>query len=244
MTGDRAPAVSPGSPAASLPQRAAAEAVATAFLLAAIVGSGIAGERLSGGNAAIALLANSLASAAALAALILGFSRISGAHMNPVITLDEAGRGLLRLTDVPVYWSAQIGGAFAGVAAAHAMFGEPIFSLSRHPRGGAARILSEAIATFGLVLVVRGSSRLGPTGAAAGVATYILAAYWFTSSTSFANPAVTLARSVTDTFSGIRPADLPGFLLAQCGGGAAAAAFLRAVEPRQSIDLPGKKESS
>src|SRR5450432_715128 len=146
----------------SLPRRAAAEAVASAFLLAAIVGSGIAGERLSGGNAAIALLANSLASAAALAALILAFARVSGAHMNPVVTLDEALRGLLPRRDVPAYWFAQIAGAFAGVAAAHAMFGEPIFSASRHPRGGPAAILSESVATFGLIVVLRGSSRLGP----------------------------------------------------------------------------------
>lgn len=216
----------------SLPRRAAAEAVASAFLLAAIVGSGIAGERLSGGNAAIALLANSLASAAALAALILAFARVSGAHMNPVVTLDEAFRGLLPLRDVPAYWGAQIAGAFTGVAAAHAMFGEPLFSSSRHPRGGPAAILSESIATFGLIVVLRGSSRLGPAGAAAGVATYILAAFWFTSSTSFANPAVTLARSASDTFAGIRPGDVPGFLAAQFAGAAAAAAFLRVVQPR------------
>ena len=145
----------------SLPRRAAAEAVATALLLAAIVGSGIAGERLSGGNVAVALLANSLASGAALAALILAFAPISGAHLNPVVSLAEAWRGALALGDVPAYAMAQLVGAFIGVAAAHAMFGEPLLSFARQPRGGPARILSEAIATFGLVVVIRGSSPVG-----------------------------------------------------------------------------------
>ncbi len=219
-------------PRISLPRRGAAEAVATAFLLAAIVGSGIAGDRLSAGNQATALLANSVASGAALAALILAFAGISGAHMNPIVTLDASLRGELRRADVPVYVVAQIGGAFAGVAAAHAMFGEPVFSLSRNAREGSARLFSEAVATFGLVLVVRGAARYGAAGVAAGVSTYILAAYWFTSSTSFANPAVTLARCVSDTFAGIRPADVPGFLAAQLAGAAAAAGFLRFVSPR------------
>ena len=223
------PATGSGFRQLSLPRRAAAEAVATALLLAAIVGSGIAGERLSGGNVAVALLANSLASGAALAALILAFAPISGAHLNPVVSLAEAWCGALRWRDVPVYAMAQLAGAFTGVAAAHTMFGEPLFSFARQSRGEPAKILSEAIATFGLVVVIRSSARWGAPGVAAGVATYILAAYWFTSSTSFANPAVTLARSASDTFSGIRPADLPGFLAAQFAGGAAAVGFLRAM---------------
>jgi len=227
------------SPSVSLARRAASEAVATAFLLAAIVGSGIMGERLAGGNAAIALLANSLASGAALVALILGFSGISGAHMNPVVTLADAWRGHLPFRDAAAYVPAQFTGAFAGVVAAHAMFGAALFSPARRVRGGAGQLLAEAVATFGLLVVIRGSARLGGGAAmataatAAAVGCYILAAYWFTSSTSFANPAVTLARTLSDTFTGIRPSDAPGFLAAQLAGGGAGAVFLAWLEPEK-----------
>lgn len=224
------PALSPGP---SLASRAASEGVATALLLTAIVGSGIMGERLAGGNTAIALLANSVASGAALAALILGFSGYSGAHMNPVVTLSEAWRNVLPGGDAAAYVAAQLAGAFAGVVAAHAMFGEPLLAPARRARNGAGQLLAEAVATFGLLVVIRGSARLGSGATAAAVGTYILAAYWFTSSTSFANPAVTLARTVSDTFVGIRPIDAPAFLAAQLAGGAAGTIFLARLEPRK-----------
>jgi glycerol uptake facilitator-like aquaporin len=225
-----APRVVTLGPRASLARRAASEGAATAFLLAAIVGSGIMAERLAGGSAAIALLANSLASGAALAALILGFSESSGAHMNPVVTLADAWRGRLPFRDAAAYVSAQLAGAFAGVVAANAMFGEPLLSPARRVRGGAGQLLAEAVATFGLLVVIRGSSRIGAGATAAAVGCYILAAYWFTSSTSFANPAVTLARTLSDTFTGIRPSDAPGFLAAQFVGGGAGAVFLAWLE--------------
>jgi glycerol uptake facilitator-like aquaporin len=221
------------SPSLSLARRAASEGVATAFLLAAIVGSGIMAERLAGGNTAVALLANSLASGAALAALILGFAEHSGAHMNPLVTLADAWRGRLPFRDAAAYVPAQLAGAFAGVVAAHAMFGEPLLSPARRVRGGAGLLLAEVIATFGLLVVIRGSARLGVGATAASVGCYILAAYWFTSSTSFANPAVTLARTLSDTFTGIRPSDAPGFLAAQLAGGGAGAVFLAWLEPEK-----------
>jgi len=197
------------------------------MLLAAVVGSGIMGERLSGGNVAIALLGNTLATGAALVALILTFESISGAHLNPAVSLAVASQGGLPWRDVPVYVLAQIVGALAGVVTAHVMFGLPVFSASRHVRTGGAQILSEFIATFGLLMVIWGCVRVRPQAVAFAVAAYITAAYWFTSSTSFANPAVTLARSLSDTFVGIRPADTAGFIIAQLAGAAAATIMFR-----------------
>jgi glycerol uptake facilitator-like aquaporin len=199
-----------------------AETVGTALLLAAVVGSGIMGERLAGGNIAIALLANSVATGAALVALILTFAPISGAHFNPVVTLAIAFQRRLAWRRVPAYISAQVTGAFLGVAAANLMFGLPVFFASNHARTGGAQVFSEFLATFGLVAVVVGCARRSLLEVALAVGSYIAAAYWFTASTSFANPAVTLARMASDTFAGIRPADVPGFILVQLAGGAAA----------------------
>lgn len=210
----------------SLARRVTAEAVGTGLLLAAIVGSGIMGERLAGSNFAIALLANSIATGAVLAALILTFGPISGAHLNPAVTLAAASRGELRWPDVPAYVTAQISGAFAGVAAANLMFGAAPFVTSRHARSGGAQLFSEVVATFGLLIVIRGCGRLRPESVAFAVGAYITGAYWFTASTSFANPAVTLARSVTDTFSGIRPHDVPWFIIAQLIGAVAATVLI------------------
>lgn len=205
-----------------LARRAAAEGLGTAFLLAAIVGSGIMGERLAAGNTAVALLANTLATAAALAVLILVFKPLSGAHFNPTVTLALAVRREFRWAEVPAYLATQIIGACVGVAAAHLMFEASVFSLATHVRAGPAQIFSEFVATFGLIGVIIACDRHSTAVLSYAVACYIGAAYWFTSSTSFANPAVTLARSLTDTFSGIRPNDVPGFLLAQLWGAACA----------------------
>ena len=210
-----------------LAHRAVAEAIGTAFLLAMVIGSGIMGERLAAGNVAIALLANTIATGAALVALILTFGAISGAHFNPAVTLADASQGGLAWRDVPAYVVAQVTGAFAGAAVAHVMFGEPLFSASRHVRSGAAQLVSGSVATFGLLAVIWGCSRRRPSAVPFAVGAYITAAYWFTSSTSFANPAVTLARAMTDTFAGIAPADVPGFIAGQCVGAAMALAALR-----------------
>jgi glycerol uptake facilitator-like aquaporin len=210
-----------------LARRLAAEALGTAFLLAIIIGSGIMGERLSAGNDAIALLANSLATGCGLAVLILVFAEISGAHLNPVVTLAMALEREFPWKDVAPYMGVQIVAAFAGVAAAHAMFGEALFFASTKPRTGAGQWWSECVATFGLLMVIRGCSRNRPGVVPLAVAAYITAAYWFTASTSFANPAVTLARAASDTFAGIRPADAPGFILAQLAGAAAATFAMR-----------------
>jgi glycerol uptake facilitator-like aquaporin len=211
----------------TLIRRVSAELIGTAMLLAAVVGSGVMGERLAGGNAAIALLANTLATGAALLALILTFGPISGAHFNPAVTLADASHGGLAWRDVPAYIAAQIVGAFGGVAIAHLMFGLPLFFASRHQRSGMRQIFSEFIATFGLIAVIWGCVRFRPTMVPFAVGAYISAAYWFTSSTSFANPAVTLARSASDTFVGIRPIDAPGFIVAQLAGAAAATLLFR-----------------
>ena len=220
----------------NLARRAAAEAAGTALLLAAVVGSGIMGERLSGGNVGLALLANTVATGAALVALIHAFGPVSGAHFNPAVTLADAWQRGLRWREVPAYLAAQAAGAFAGVAAAHLMFGEPLFTASRHARAGAAQTFSEFVATFGLLSVVWGCARSGRAREVApfAVGAYITAAYWFTASTSFANPAVTLARAATDTFSGIRPADVPGFVAAQLAGAAAATLFFRWLVPAKT----------
>jgi glycerol uptake facilitator-like aquaporin len=215
----------------TLARRVAAEAIGTGFLLAAVVGSGIMGERLAGGNVAIALLANTLATGAMLVALILTFGPISGAHFNPAVTLAEAWQGGLPWRGVPGYLAAQVLGAFGGVAAAHLMFGELVFSTSRHVRAGGGQMFSEFVATFGLLSVIRGCARLRPSAVPFAVGAYITGAYWFTASTSFANPAVTLARSASDTFAGIRPADAPGFIVAQLAGACGATILFRWLAP-------------
>lgn len=212
-------------------RRAVAEALGTAFLLAAVVGSGIMGERLSGGNVAIALLANTIATGAALVTLILTFGPISGAHFNPAVTLADASQGGLAWREVPIYLAGQIMGAFAGVAAAHLMFGEPLLFASHHVRAGNAQLFSEFIATFGLLSVIWGCARLRSSAVPFAVGAYITAAYWFTASTSFANPTVTLARAASDTFAGIRPADTPGFIIAQLAGAAVATILFRWLVP-------------
>jgi glycerol uptake facilitator-like aquaporin len=189
------------------------------------------GERLSPGNVAVALLANTLATGAGLVALILTFASTSGAHFNPVVTLADATQGGTRWRDVPVYLAVQVLGAFSGVAAAHVMFGEPIFSLSRRVRAGMPQLFSEFVATFGLLAVISGVSRRRSEAVPFAVGAYITAAYWFTASTSFANPAVTLARAATDTFAGIRPHDAPFFIAAQFAGATAATAFFRWLVP-------------
>ncbi len=211
---------------ASLARRAASEAVGTAFLLAVVIGSGIMGERLAGGNVALALLANTLSTGAGLVALIHTFGAISGAHFNPVVSISDATRGGLPWREVAVYVLAQLAGAFLGVAVAHVMFGEPVFFVSVKERAGNAQLVSEFVATFGLLATIQGTVRARPEAVAFAVGAYITSAYWFTSSTSFANPAVTLARTASDTFAGIRPADAPGFVLAQLlGAGAGTLTF-------------------
>ena len=212
-------------------RRLAAEAVGTGLLLAAVVGSGIMGERLSGGNVAIALLANTLATGAMLVALILTFGPISGAHFNPAVTLADASQGGLAWRHAPAYIAAQTVGAFGGVAAAHLMFGEPVFSASTHARAGGAQMFSEFMATFGLLCVIWGCARLRSSAVPFAVGAYITGAYWFTASTSFANPAVTLARAASNTFAGIRPADAPGFIAAQLLGAVAATLLFRWLVP-------------
>jgi glycerol uptake facilitator-like aquaporin len=218
----------------SLTKRVVAEGLGTAFLLALVVGSGIMAERLADGNVAIALLANTIATGAGLIALILMFGTISGAHFNPVVTLSEAFQKNLPSKDVLPYIAAQIIGAFAGVAAAHGMFETPIFFASEHVRTGMSQWWSEFIATFGLIAVIISCSRSRPTVTPFAVAAYITAAYWFTSSTSFANPAVTLARAATNTFAGIRPVDAPGFIVAQLLGAAAATLLFCWLYPKSS----------
>jgi glycerol uptake facilitator-like aquaporin len=207
--------------------RLAAEFLGTAFLLMAVVGSGIMGERLAGGNIAVALLANSVATGAALVALILALSPISGAHFNPVVTLASAMQGGMKWRQTPAYIVAQILGAFSGVAGAHLMFGLPLFFSSHHARSGGAALWSEFVATFGLLLIILGCERAHSSAVAFAAGAYIAAAYWFTASTSFANPAVTIARAASDTFAGIRPVDAPGFIVAQGAGAVAATLCFR-----------------
>ena len=199
-----------------------AEALGTALLLTAVVGSGIMAEQLAGGNAALALLANTIATGAALVALILTFGPISGAHFNPAVSLVLALRGEFRWRNLPGYLLAQIAGAIAGTIAAHVMFELPLVTLSQHARSGGAQMFSEFVATFGLIGVILGGARMRPAVMPFAVAAWIVGAYWFTASTSFANPAVTLARSLSDTFAGIRPSDVPGFVAAQLVGAALA----------------------
>jgi glycerol uptake facilitator-like aquaporin len=222
----------------ALARRTVAEGVGTALLLATVVGSGIMAERLAGGNVAVALLANTLATGAVLVALILTFGPISGAHFNPAVTLADATQGGLRWVDVPAYITAQVAGAFAGVAAAHLMFEAPLFFASRHVRAGGAQMFSEFVATFGLLAVIWGCARSRAPAVPFAVAAYITAAYWFTASTSFANPAVTLARAASDTFAGIRPADVPAFIVAQLLGAVAATALFRWLVPNLAASAP------
>lgn len=203
----------------TLARRLTAEFLGTAFLLAVVIGSGIMGERLSDGNIGIALLANTLSTGAGLLALILMFGPVSGAHFNPVVTLSETWQKNVPATEAGLYIAIQIAGAYCGVAMAHLMFDVPVFFASSHVRTGLPQWWSEFVATFGLIGVIIGCSRSRPTITPFAVAAYITSAYWFTASTSFANPAVTLARAASDTFAGIRPDDVPGFIIAQlCGG--------------------------
>lgn len=214
-------------------RRLAAEFLGTAFLLAIVVGSGIMAERLAGGNTAIALLANSLATGAGLAALILTFGPVSGAHFNPVVSVIEASFGRLPRAVTVAYLAAQFAGAIAGVMAANLMFDLPALFASQHARAGMAQLFGELLATFGLATVILNCARNGPAAVPYAVGAYITAAYWFTSSTSFANPAVTVARSLSDSFAGIRPMDAPAFIAAQIVGGTLAALLFRwlAAEP-------------
>ena len=220
-----------------LAKRVVAETLGTFFLLAAVVGSGIMAERLANGNTALALLANTAATGAALITLIISFAPLSGAHFNPVVTLSFALRHDLVWRDVPFYLLAQLAGGIGGVMAANLMFGLPAIFLSQHPRTGMAQLFSEFIATLGLVSVILAASRSTVAVVAVAVGAYISAAYWFTASTSFANPAVTIARCFSDTFAGIRPIDAPGFVLAQLAGGMAAILLFQWLMPTQK-DIP------
>jgi glycerol uptake facilitator-like aquaporin len=215
----------------SLTKRVTAEYLGTLFLVATIIGSGIMAERLAGTNVALALLANTIATGAILVALIFTFGGISGAHFNPAVTVADALEHGMRWREVPAYIAAQCSGGLAGAVVAHLMFGLPIFSLSRHARSGSAQVFSEFVATFGLLAVIWGCSRVRANSVPFAVGAYITAAYWFTSSTSFANPAVTVARSVSDTFAGIRPMDAPRFIAAQMCGAIAATVLIRWLIP-------------
>jgi glycerol uptake facilitator-like aquaporin len=194
------------------------------------------GERLAAGNVALALLANTIATGAALVALILAFGPISGAHLNPAVTLADAWQGGIAWRETPAYILAQLAGAIAGVVAAHLMFGLPVLSISTHVRSGPAQLFSEFVATFGLLTVIWGCVRKRPSDVPYAVGAYIASAYWFTASTSFANPAVTIARSITSTFSGIRPADVPGFVAAQFAGAFAATLVFQWLIPALKAD--------
>ncbi|HXC47569.1 MAG TPA: MIP/aquaporin family protein [Candidatus Sulfotelmatobacter sp.] len=219
----------------SLARRVVAEFLGTAFLVAAVIGSGIMGDRLANGNVALALLANTIATGAALVALILAFGQISGAHFNPVVTLMDAWEKGLPWAETPHYVVGQVLGGITGAITAHLMFALPVISLSHHARSGLTQVFSEFVATFGLVSVIWGCSRLRSNAVAFAVGAYITAAYWFTASTSFANPAVTIARCLSDTFAGVRPADVPWFILAQFLGGFAATVVFRWLLPNLQV---------
>jgi len=216
---------------ANLIRRIAAEFLGTTFLVTAVVGSGIMAERLSGRNVALALLVNTIATGAALVALLFTFGSISGAHLNPVVSIADAMEGGLAWSETIPYVAAQILGSIGGTILANAMFELPLISLARHVRSGPAQLLSEFIATFGLLCVIWGCSRSRPSAIPFAVGAYITAAYWFTASTSFANPAVTIARAFSDTFAGIRLHDVPIFIVAQFGGGIAATIVFRWLAP-------------
>jgi glycerol uptake facilitator-like aquaporin len=219
----------------NLRARVAAEFLGTGFLVAAVVGSGIMAERLSAGNVAIALLTNTIATGAALVALILTFGPISGAHLNPVVSVADALEGGLPWSEALPYIFAQLTGGIGGTVLAHAMFALPLISLSHHVRSGSAQFLSECVASFGLLSVIWGCARSRAGAVPFAVASYITAAYWFTASTSFANPAVTIARSLSDTFAGIRPADVPLFVAAQFTRGLAATWLFRRLVPTKPL---------
>jgi len=222
----------------TLLRRIIAEFTGTLLLLAAVVGSGIMGERLAAGNVAIALLANTLATGAALIAIILAFGPVSGAHLNPAVTLADAWLGGISWRETPAYIAAQVMGAFAGVAVAHMMFGLAVLSVSTHVRSGTAQAFSEFVATFGLLATIWGCARTRPTAVPFAVGAYITAAYWFTASTSFANPAVTLARSLSNTFAGVRPVDVPAFIAAQLVGAFGATLLFQWLMPRIGEEKP------
>ena len=215
----------------SLSHRLLAEALGTAFLLATVVGSGIMAETLAGGNVALALLGNTLPTGAILVVVILVFGPISGAHFNPAVSIAFALRGALPAPDVAIYVAAQVIGGLLGVLAAHAMFDLPLLQISTHVRSGPPQWLAEAVATFGLVLTIFGCAARAPAAVPYAVGLYITAAYWFTASTSFANPAVTVARALSDTFAGIAPAGVPAFILAQMIGALLAVAAARQLWP-------------
>jgi glycerol uptake facilitator-like aquaporin len=219
----------------TLLRRSVSEFLGTGFLVAAVVGSGIMGERLAAGNVAIALLANTIATGAALVALILTFGPISGAHFNPAVTFVDAIEHGVSWKDAACYVPAQCLGGIGGAMAAHVMFRLPLISISHHARAGSAQVFSEFVATFGLLSVIWGCSRLRSEMVAFAVAAYITAAYWFTASTSFANPAVTIARSLTDTFAGIRPSDVPWFIVAQFLGAVTATILFRWLVPNLNL---------
>src|ERR1700676_5591777 len=230
-------------------RRLAAEGVGTALLLAAVVGSGIIGKRLAGGNVAIALLANTIATGFAVEALILTFGPISGAALNPAVTIADASQHGLSWRDVPLYIAAQLAGGVGGVFAAHLMFGEKLFQFSQHVRAGGAQLFSEFVATFGLLAVIWGCSRRRSESVPMAVGLYITGAYWFTASTSFANPAVTTARALTNTFAGIRPIDAPGFIAAQLAGALVATLLFRWLVPTwpmeaKDVVVPGRQDLS
>lgn len=230
----------------SLARRTAAEFLGTAFLVVAVVGSGIMADRLSNGNVALALLANTIATGAALVALILTFGPISGAHLNPIVTVMDALEKGLSWADTPYYVLGQILGGISGTVAAHLLFGLPVFSFSHHVRSGLPQVFSEFVATFGLVSIIWGCSRRRSNAVPYAVGAYITAAYWFTASTSFANPAVTIARCLSDTFAGIRPADVPWFIFAQFLGGFATTMVFRWFAPRLQVrarDVSWKSDS-
>jgi glycerol uptake facilitator-like aquaporin len=218
----------------NLRARLTAEFIGSAFLVAAVIGSGIMGERLAGGNVAIALLANTIATGAALVALILTFGPISGAHLNPAVTLADAIEHGIAWADALAYIAVQCAGAVAGAIIAHLMFGLRWYSVSTHSRHGWSLVLSEFVATFGLLSVIWGCSRLRSGAVPFAVASYIIAAYWFTASTSFANPAVTIARSLSDTFAGIQLSDVPAFIAAQLAGALSATFLFRWLVPNLS----------
>jgi glycerol uptake facilitator-like aquaporin len=215
----------------NLRRRLSAEFLGTLLLVATVVGSGIMAERLAGGNVALALLANTIATGAALVALILTFGPISGAHFNPVVSVADAIEGGLSWAETSAYSAAQFCGGVCGTILAHAMFSLPFVSVARHVRNGPAQFVSEFTATFGLLCVIWGCSRSRSTVIPFAVGSYITAAYWFTASTSFANPAVTVARALSDTFAGIRPIDVPLFIAAQFAGGIAATLLFRWLVP-------------
>ncbi len=222
--------------APDLLRRAAAEGIGTMLLVATVVGSGIMAERLAGGNVALALLANTIATGGGLVALILAFGGISGAHFNPAVSLADMLRGGLPRRELPAYVAAQIVGGALGSGLANTMFELPFFFLSAHERSGGARMLAEVVATFGLLSVIWGCARRRSEATPFAVAAYIVGAYWFTASTSFANPAVTIARTLSDTFAGIRPADAPGFIVAQLAGALAATLLFRWLDPDAPAD--------